>query len=94
MYGFAYKSLCEIDREGLNAQFSNLNQLSLKDFNAIESYFFLAFNCNINVGEERFTNKIASLEKAAAADVSIQVLCSESAESSIASEDEGANTGK
>lgn len=69
MYGFAYKSLCEIDRVGLNVQLSTLNQLSLKDFNAIESYVFLSFNCNIYIPEERFTNKIVALEKAAAADV-------------------------
>ena len=30
MYGFAYKILCEIDREGLNVPLSTLNNLSLK----------------------------------------------------------------
>ena len=67
MYGFAYKILCEIDREGLNVQLSTLNSLSLKEFNHIESYFFIAFNCNISASEERFSNKTIALDKAASA---------------------------
>ena len=81
MYGFAYKFLCEIDREGLNVQLSTLNNLSLKEFNRIESLFFVAFNCNISITEERFSNKIAALEKAAAAEQAVQILCSESVSS-------------
>ena len=92
MYGFAYKSLCEIDREGLNIQLSKLNQLSLTDFNAIESHFFMAFDFNIYVPEERFTNKIAALEKSAAADVPVQVLCTQSIESATESSDSVSNT--
>ena len=94
MYGFAYKILCEIDREGLNVQLSTLNNLSLREFNRIESLFFVAFNCNISIEEERFSNKIAALEKAAASEQVVQVLCSDSVSStethevSIASDDD------
>ena len=81
MYGFAYKILCEIDRVGLNAQLSSLNNLSLKEFNHIESLFFWTFNCNISVSEERFSNKIATLEKLAAEESAVQVLCTDSIDS-------------
>ena len=77
MYGFAYKILCEIDRVGLNVQLSSLCNLSLKEFNHIESLFFQAFNCNINVTEERFSNKITTLEKLAAAESDVEVLCTD-----------------
>lgn len=82
MYGFAYKSLCEIDREGLNVKLSALTQLSSKEFNSTESMIFLAFDCNVNVSEEYFSNKIAALEKMAVADMATEVLCSASVKSS------------
>ena len=38
----------------------------------------MAFECNLNVTEDYFSNKVAAFEKAAAADAVTQVLCSES----------------
>lgn len=83
MYGFAYKNLSEIDREGLNLQLSALTGLSLKEFNHVESTIFRAFDFNLNVTEEYFSNKVAAFEKAAAADAVTQDMCSgsESADS-------------
>ena len=80
MYGFAYKNLCEIDREGLNIKLSALTSLSLKEFNCIESTVFMAFNANLNVSEDYFSNKVAAFEKAAAANAATpdQDLCSQS----------------
>ena len=78
MYGFAYKNLSEIDREGLNLQLSALSGLSLKEFNHVESTVFRAFDFNLNVTEEYFLNKVAAFEKAAAADAVTQDKCSES----------------
>jgi len=81
MYGFAYKNLSEIDRVGLNLQLGALTQLSLKEFNQIESQVFRAFDYNLNVTEEYFLNKVAAFEKAAAADAVTQDKCSESGSS-------------
>lgn len=80
MYGFAYKSLCEIDREGLNPVLCALTGLTLKEFNCIESAIFMAFNCNLNVSEDHFTKKVIALEEAAADAAVSQVLSSESIE--------------
>ena len=81
MYGFAYKNLSEIDREGLNLKLSALTQLSLKEFNHVERQVFMAFDFNLNVEEEYLLNKVAAFEKAAAADVAPQDMCSKSANS-------------
>lgn len=41
----------------------------------------MAFDADMNVLEEQFSNKVAAFEKAAAADAVSRVLCSESADS-------------
>lgn len=81
MYGFAYKNLSEIDREGLNLQLSALTGLSLKEFNHVESTVFRAFDFNLNITEEYFLNKVAAFEKAAAADAVTHDKCTEYASS-------------
>ena len=86
MFNFAYKMLCEIDRASLNLSLSSLTNISLKDFNLLESSIFVAFDFNVNVTEEQFKTQLEALEKAAIQEYSTQVFDLESI-GSITSED-------
>ena len=86
MFNFAYKMLCEIDRASLNLSLSSLTNISLKEFNRLEKAFFVAFDFNVSVTEERFKTQLEVLEKAALQEYSTQVFDLESI-GSITSED-------
>lgn len=86
MFNFAYKMLCEIDRASLNLSLSSLTNISLKEFNRLENSFFVAFDFNVSVTEERFKTQLEVLEKAALQEYSTQVFDLESI-GSITSED-------
>ena len=86
MFNFAYKMLCEVDRASLNLSLSSLTNISLKDFNRLESSFFVAFDFNVSVTEEQFKTQLEALEKAALQEYSTQVFDLESI-GSITSED-------
>ena len=78
--------LCEIDRASLNLSLSSLTNISLKEFNRLENSFFVAFDFNVSVTEERFKTQLEVLEKAALQEYSTQVFDLESI-GSITSED-------
>ena len=78
--------LCEIDRASLNLSLSSLTNISLKEFNRLENSFFVAFDFNVSVTEERFKTQLEALEKAALKEYSTQVFDLESI-GSITSED-------
>ena len=86
MFNFAYKMLCEIDKASLNLSLSSLTNISLKDFNLLESSIFVAFDFNVNVTEEQFKTQLEALEKAVIQEYSTQVFDLESI-GSITSED-------